>query len=116
MKNQHPAQRHGARPQSQGAAARRAGDDLSAPCPPPAHLREELKVPYLKLRGRWLRQMGFNVGRQLQIEACDGVITIRLLGRPPVEDLRTPRATERTIVHGEVQSDMGEYVPEDVIR
>lgn len=88
----------------------------AAPCTPPAHFNEDLKVPYLKIRGRWLRQMGFNVGRQLQIEACNGVITIKLLGPPAVEDLRAPRFVERTIYQGEVKSDTGAFLPEDVIR
>ncbi|MFL9584085.1 SymE family type I addiction module toxin [Stenotrophomonas sp. AB1(2024)] len=104
-----PTRRPAPRPQPARSAT-------PAPCSPPPHFQEELKVPYLKLRGRWLRQMGFNVGRQLQIEACAGVITIKLLGPPAVEDPRVPRFVERTIYHGEVKSDTGSFTPEDVIR
>jgi len=103
---------------SQSAIARRARErrTQATPCTPPAHFHEELQVPYLKIRGRWLRQMGFNVGRKLQIEACDGVITIKLLGAPTVEDPRVPRFVERTIHHGEISAEMGQFLPEDVIR
>jgi len=93
-----------------------AGTAKAAACTPPPHFQEELKVPYLKIRGHWLRQMGFNVGRKLQIEACAGVITIKLLGAPAVEDPRVPRFVERTIYHGEINSDTGQFLPEDVIR
>jgi len=55
------------------------------------------------------------VGRKLQIEACAGVITIKLLGTPAVEDPRVPRFVERTIFHGEINSDLGQFLPEDVI-
>lgn len=70
--------------------AHQAGIAKPAACSPPPHFQEELKVPYLKIRGRWLRQMGFDVGRKLQIEACAGVITIKLLGPPAVEDPGCP--------------------------
>jgi hypothetical protein len=93
-----------------------AGTAKPAACSPPPEFHEELKVPYLKIRGRWLRQMGFNVGRKLQIEACAGVITIKLLGPPAVEDPRVPRFVERTIYHGEINAESGQFVPEDVIQ
>ena len=117
MKRQRPDDSYNDYP-SQSAIARRARErrTQSPPCTPPAHFHEELKVPYLKIRGQWLRQMGFNVGRKLQIEACAGVITIKLLGPPAVEDPRVPRFVERTIYHGEINSESGQFVPEDVIQ
>jgi len=106
--NELPSRRPTSRPQQARSAS-------PAPCSPPPHFRDELRVPYVKLRGHWLRRMGFNVGRQLHIEACNGVITIKLLGPPAVEDPHVPRAVERTIYHGEVDADMGAFLPEDVI-
>ncbi len=37
--------------------------------PPPA-------VPYLRLRGHWLREAGFTVGQKVSIHIADGCITI----------------------------------------
>lgn len=37
--------------------------------PPPA-------VPYLRLRGHWLRQAGFAVGQKVMLHIADGCITI----------------------------------------
>jgi toxic protein SymE len=33
-------------------------------------------VPYLRLRGHWLRQAGFAVGQKVDIHVADGCITI----------------------------------------
>lgn len=33
-------------------------------------------VPYLRLRGHWLRQAGFTVGQKVSIQITDGRITI----------------------------------------
>ncbi len=35
-----------------------------------------LAVPYLRLRGYWLRQAGFAVGQRVRIDILDGRITI----------------------------------------
>ena len=37
--------------------------------PPPA-------VPYLRLRGHWLRQAGFSVGQKVSVQVTDRCITI----------------------------------------
>lgn len=33
-------------------------------------------IPYLRLRGHWLRQAGFDVGQKVSIRISDGCITI----------------------------------------
>lgn len=35
-----------------------------------------LPVPYLRLRGHWLRQAGFSVGQKVSIQIADGCIMI----------------------------------------
>lgn len=76
----------------------------SAPSPPP-DLAEEAKVPFMKLQGRWLRQMGFNVGSRLKIDAAEGVITISLIGSPVMPQNGVPRSLERKIQYAEVEAD-----------
>jgi len=39
-------------------------------------------VPYLKLRGRWLDKLGFDVGARLEVEATHGIITLTVVERP----------------------------------
>ncbi|ROP73294.1 type I toxin-antitoxin system toxin SymE [Stenotrophomonas rhizophila] len=39
-------------------------------------------VPYLKLRGRWLDKLGFDVGARLKVEATHGSITLKVAERP----------------------------------
>lgn len=39
-------------------------------------------VPYLKLRGRWLDKLGFDVGARLKVEATHGIITLTVVERP----------------------------------
>jgi hypothetical protein len=36
-------------------------------------------VPYLRLRGRWLQEAGFAIGRHVRIELSEGRMTIELL-------------------------------------
>jgi toxic protein SymE len=40
------------------------------------HRPPPLAVPYLRLRGHWLRQAGFAVGQKVSINIADGCITI----------------------------------------
>jgi toxic protein SymE len=54
-------------------------------------------IPFVMLRGTWLRKLGFEVGVHLRIEAIPGQITLRTLWRDaPSEDelaqLQTPEA------------------------
>lgn len=37
-------------------------------------------VPSLRLRGHWLEQMGFEIGRTLRIEVRDGELVVRVAG------------------------------------
>lgn len=76
----------------------------SAPTPPP-DFAEDAKIPFMKLQGRWLRQMGFNVGSRLKIDAAEGVITISLIGSPVMPQKGVPRSLERKIHYAEVEFD-----------
>ena len=35
-----------------------------------------VEVPFLSLRGRWLRDAGFDIGRNVKIEVSEGRLTI----------------------------------------
>lgn len=35
-----------------------------------------VEVPYLRLRGRWLRDAGFEIGRCVKVEVSEGRLTI----------------------------------------
>jgi hypothetical protein len=35
-----------------------------------------VEVPFLPLRGRWLRDAGFDIGRSVKIEVSEGRLTI----------------------------------------
>lgn len=37
-------------------------------------------VPSLRLRGRWLEQLGFAIGSTLRIEVRDGALVVRMAG------------------------------------
>lgn len=43
-----------------------------------SHHRPPLPVPYLRLRGHWLRQAGFAVGQRVCVDIVNGRITITL--------------------------------------
>lgn len=72
---------------------------------PPPDFAEDAKIPFMKLQGRWLRQMGFNVGSRLKIDAAEGVITISLIGSPVMPQSGVPRSLERKIQYAEVEAD-----------
>jgi len=72
---------------------------------PPPDFAEDAKIPFMKLQGRWLRQMGFNVGSRLKIDAAEGVITISLIGSPVMPQNGVPRSLERKIQYAEVEAD-----------
>ena len=71
----------------------------------PLDFAEDAKIPFMKLQGRWLRQMGFNVGSRLKIDAAEGVITISLIGSPVMPQTGVPRSLERKIHYAEVEAD-----------
>jgi len=48
-------------------------------------------VPYLKLRGRWLDKLGFDVGARLKVEATHGIITLTVVERPVPVVKKIPR-------------------------
>ncbi len=52
-------------------------------------------VPYLKLRGRWLDKLGFDVGARLKVEATHGSITLTVVERPVVVPPKIPRKLQR---------------------
>jgi hypothetical protein len=35
-----------------------------------------VEVPFLPLRGRWLREAGFEIGRSVKVEVSEGRLTI----------------------------------------
>ena len=35
-----------------------------------------VEVPYLRLRGRWLRDAGFEIGRSVKVDVSEGRLTI----------------------------------------
>lgn len=35
-----------------------------------------VEVPYLRLRGHWLRDAGFEIGRSVKVEVSEGRLTI----------------------------------------
>ncbi|MGY8565231.1 type I toxin-antitoxin system SymE family toxin [Paracidovorax citrulli] len=83
-----------------------AGSATAAPRPAsPPDVVEDAKIPFMKLQGRWLRQMGFNVGSKLKIDAAEGVITISLIGSPVMPQTGVRRTLERKIQYAEVEAD-----------
>jgi hypothetical protein len=91
---------------SHQAPERPAASASAASMPtPPSGCSEDAKIPFMKLQGRWLRQMGFNVGSRLKIDAAEGVITISLIGSPVMPQNGVPRSLERKIQYAEVEAD-----------
>ncbi|WP_422509203.1 SymE family type I addiction module toxin [Stenotrophomonas sp. GZD-301] len=59
-----------------------------------AYSTEEV-VPYLRLRGRWLDQLGFDVGALLKIDTAPGSITLTVIERPVPVPAKIPRKLQR---------------------
>jgi hypothetical protein len=67
-------------------------DQLAAPntCTKPRTLKVGYKplkspgvvVPFLPLRGRWLRDAGFEIGRGVKVEVGEGRLTIEVCAAP----------------------------------
>jgi hypothetical protein len=52
-------------------------------------------IPYVRLRGRWLDKLGFDVGSRLKIEAEHGRITLTVIERPVPVPVKIPRKLQR---------------------
>jgi len=50
----------------------------------------------VRLRGRWLDKLGFDVGARLKIETRPGCITLTVVERPVVVPKKIPRKLQRT--------------------
>lgn len=54
-------------------------------------------VPYIRLRGRWLGCLGFDIGALLKVEATHGSITLTVVERPVVVPPKIPRKLQRQV-------------------
>ncbi|AHY58446.1 hypothetical protein DX03_07070 [Stenotrophomonas rhizophila] len=52
-------------------------------------------IPYVRLRGRWLDKLGFDVGSRLKIDAEHGRITLTVIERPVPAPVKIPRKLQR---------------------
>jgi len=52
-------------------------------------------IPYVRLRGRWLDKLGFDVGSRLKIDAEHGRITLTVIERPVPVPVKIPRKLQR---------------------
>lgn len=52
-------------------------------------------LPYLKLRGRWLDTIGFEVGARLKVEATQDSITLTVVERPVPIPAKIPGKVQR---------------------
>lgn len=57
-------------------------------------------VPYIQLRGRWLRDIGFVIGAKLAVEAKEGIITLTVIERPAPVLPKIPRKLQREMARG----------------
>lgn len=51
-------------------------------------------LPYMKLRGRWLHELGFEIGARLKVEATQDTIILTVVERP----VRVPEKIPRKIL------------------
>ena len=52
-------------------------------------------IPYVRMRGRWLENLGFGVGSRLKIDAEHGRITLTVIERPVPVPVKIPRKLQR---------------------
>jgi len=52
-------------------------------------------IPYVRMRGRWLEDLGFGVGSRLKIDAEHGRITLTVIERPVPVPVKIPRKLQR---------------------
>lgn len=45
-------------------------------------------VPYIRMQGRWLRQLGFEIGRKIEVEEHEGLMVIRVASTDESEGVR----------------------------
>jgi hypothetical protein len=62
-------------------------------------------VPYLRMRGRWLRRLGFTIGTKLAVEAEPGRLVLTVLPSPSLSNSTSPAPV--------AASDVCEAPPED---
>jgi len=55
------------------------------------------RVPCLKLTGRWLRDVGFEIGARVAVEVKEGSITLTVIETPPPVDPKVPRKVQRQL-------------------
>ena len=60
-------------------------------------------VPFVMLRGTWLRKFGFEVGVHVRIEAVHGQITVRPLWRDGFNNWESPEGETPAVRYGEVE-------------
>ena len=61
-------------------------------------------VPYLRMRGQWLRRLGFTIGTKLAVEAEPGRLVLTVLPSPSLSNSTSPAPAA---------SDVCEAAPED---
>lgn len=60
-------------------------------------------IPFLMLRGAWLRAIGFSVGVQVRIEAVPGQITLKTLWRDSSPEAQAPEREKPVVRYAEVE-------------
>lgn len=60
-------------------------------------------IPFVMLRGKWLRKFGFEVGVHVRIEAREGYITVRPLWQDALPDFDPMEAEYPAIRYAEVE-------------
>jgi hypothetical protein len=53
------------------------------------------RKPYIRLRGRWLDSLGFDIGARLSVETAPGSIILTVVERPVVVPPKIPRKLQR---------------------
>ncbi|WP_313344362.1 hypothetical protein [Stenotrophomonas sp.] len=60
-------------------------DEVGASSAPPCVVCDDEPVPYILLRGPWLRKMGFDIGAKVRVDASEGLVCIMMITpAPPV--------------------------------
>lgn len=57
------------------------------------------RVPCLKLTGRWLRDVGFEIGARVAVEVKEGSIILTVIETPPPVAPKVPRQVQRELAH-----------------
>ncbi|MGH8036792.1 MAG: SymE family type I addiction module toxin [Stenotrophomonas sp.] len=66
-----------------------ANDVVRASSAPPCIACDDEPIPYMLLRGHWLRKMGFDIGAKVRVDASEGIICIMMIS-PPQPVARKP--------------------------